>query len=95
MCAENGRAGFEAARKFLPHAIVSDVRMAGGDGIELLKNVHEANLEPSPAVFLITGFADITPAQAESLGARGMLSKPFNLKQLRELVVDSVSHAKP
>jgi CheY-like chemotaxis protein len=89
--ADSGRAAFEIAKRVCPHVIVSDVRMAGGDGIELLKSVRGSSLNPQPAFFLITGFSDVTPDEAEKLGAQGMLSKPFNLKQLREMVIASAN----
>ena len=84
--AENGRSAFELAKLVHPDLIVSDVRMPGGDGIELLNRIKDLPQSPSPYFFLITGFADMSPEEATSLGAQGMLSKPFNLKQLRELV---------
>lgn len=88
--AENGRSAFELAKLVHPHLIVSDVRMSGGDGIELLNRIKELPQNPSPYVFLITGFADMSLEVALSLGAQGMLSKPFNLKQLRELVSETL-----
>ncbi len=89
--AENGRSAFELAKVVHPDLIVSDVRMPGGDGIELLSRVKDLPQKPSPHVFLITGFADVSPEEATSMGARGMLSKPFNLKQLRDLVSETLS----
>lgn len=88
--AENGRVAFEIAQRVLPDAIVSDIRMPGGDGIELLKSVRSEMPSPQPRVFLITGFADVTVDQAKEMGAQGMLPKPFNLRQLREMVVRSL-----
>ena len=84
--AENGRSAFDLAKLVHPDLILSDVRMPGGDGIELLSRIKDLPQNPSPYVFLITGFADMSPEEATSLGAQGMLAKPFNLKQLRELV---------
>lgn len=88
--AENGVAAFELVQKVHPDAIVSDIRMPGGDGVELLKKVRSSALPVQPKVFLITGFADVTAQQAKELGAQGMLAKPFNLRQLREMVLKAL-----
>lgn len=89
--AENGQAAYELAMKIHPDAIVSDIRMPGGDGIELLKRIRSSVLKKQPRVILITGFADVTMEQAKEMGAQGMLPKPFNLRQLRELVVNTLA----
>lgn len=89
--AANGRIAFDVCMQQKPDAIVSDVRMPGGDGIELLKRLREAML-PMPKIIYITGFADITPEEANSLGVQGMLYKPFSLKELRALLIEKLNH---
>lgn len=91
--AGNGKVAFDMAQEILPDAIVSDIRMAGGDGIELLKRVRSSSLTPAPKVVLITGFADLTVEEATSMGAQGMLPKPFNLRQLRQMVIDLLAES--
>jgi CheY-like chemotaxis protein len=61
--------------------IISDIRMPGGTGVELLKTVKARNIL-NPPVVLITGFADITPEEAYAEGAEALLSKPFQLDDL-------------
>lgn len=61
--------------------IVSDIRMPGGTGIDLLDYVKSTN-PSTPAVILITGFADIIPEDAFNKGAEALLSKPFLLDDL-------------
>lgn len=88
--AKNGREAYELAIKILPQVILSDVRMPGGDGVELLKQVRATYKTAPPHIFLITGFADIQADQAQALGGQGLVSKPFNLKQLRDQVIAAV-----
>lgn len=88
--ARNGKEAFELALKELPQVILSDVRMPGGDGVELLKKIRATYESIPPHVFLITGFADIQADQAQALGGQGLVSKPFNLKQLRDQVIEAV-----
>ena len=73
--------------------IVSDIRMPGVTGLEILEGIHET--EWFVPMILITAFgSDQVHQEAEELGAAGMFDKPFDIKQLidriREvLVLDS------
>jgi len=80
--------GFSSAQAFLdvltPDArgcIVSDVRMPGMDGVELLKTLKRRHcLMP---VILITGHADVTVAvQAMKAGAAEFVQKPYESEML-------------
>ena len=84
--------GFSSAQSFLeslrPDArgcIVSDVRMPGMDGVELLKTLKQRHcLLP---VILITGHADVAVAvQAMKAGASEFVQKPFDSELLLRLV---------
>lgn len=66
--------------------IVSDIRMPGGTGVDLLDIVKAKNVS-IPPVILITGFADITTEDAFNKGAEALLNKPFKLDDLIKLVV--------
>jgi DNA-binding response OmpR family regulator len=88
--AANGKAALELIKKNSFHAVVSDVRMPGGDGVELLKAVKGIDAD-KPIIILITGFADLTPAQAYHFGADGFIAKPFSLKVLRERVQSALA----
>lgn len=61
--------------------IISDIRMPGGTGVELLKTVKARNIF-FPPIILITGFADVTPEEAYAEGAEALLNKPFQLDEL-------------
>lgn len=79
-----------AAQKVLEHEfidlIVSDIRMPGGTGIDLLDFVKNKNVNVPPVV-LITGFADISLEDAFNKGAEALLNKPFKLDDLIRMVV--------
>jgi CheY-like chemotaxis protein len=65
--------------------IVTDVRMPGFSGLEMLEYLQYAGIGV-PAI-LITGFGDArTRAQARSLGADMVLDKPFDVDALRAAV---------
>jgi CheY-like chemotaxis protein len=61
--------------------VLSDVRMPGGNGIELLKWVRTEC--PLSMIFLImTGYSDVSLADALSLGAHGLFAKPVDLEKI-------------
>jgi CheY-like chemotaxis protein len=64
--------------------IVSDIRMPGATGIDLLKYIKSRDVK-SPPIILITGFADITLQDAYHLGAEALINKPFKLEELIRL----------
>ncbi len=66
--------------------IVSDIRMPGGTGIDLLDSV-KARDAINPPVILITGFADITVEDAYNKGAEALVNKPFKLDDLIKMVL--------
>lgn len=71
--------------------IVSDVRMPGCSGLELLDCLR--TLDCAVPVILITAFGDAeTHAQARDLGAALLLDKPFEMDELRRAVRGAVRH---
>lgn len=82
MEASNGREALELAKKHQFDIILSDIRMPGGDGVTLTRELRE--LHPAkPVLVLITGFADLRSDEAFSLGADGYMPKPFRLEELK------------
>ena len=68
-----------------PGVVVSDIRMPGVDGLQLLKQLHEQDAELP--VLLITGHGDVPLAvQAMRAGAYDFLEKPFASEDLLESV---------
>ncbi len=70
--------------------IVSDIRMPGVTGLEVLEGIHEADW--FVPMILITAFGnDEVHRRAADLGAAGMLDKPFEIedliKRIREILV--------
>jgi DNA-binding NtrC family response regulator len=76
---------FEA---FAPQVVVTDLKMPGMDGIELIKKLR-AEADP-PAVVVMTAFGAVeTAVDAMRAGAADYLSKPINLSELL-VVLDRV-----
>jgi CheY-like chemotaxis protein len=66
--------------------IISDIRMPGSTGVDLLKKVRSEN-NAGPAIILITGFADIDSSEAFALGAESLIHKPFDIDSLLKCVL--------
>jgi len=72
-----------------PDMIVSDVRMPGESGLDLLRRVREAR--PELPFLLVTAFADVREAvDALKLGAVDYLAKPVDLDELLAAVRDTL-----
>ena len=68
-----------------PDIVLSDIRMPGMDGIELLKLLRERT--PDVDVVLMTAFDDMpTVVSAMREGAFDFLVKPVNLDELEEVL---------
>ena len=72
----NGAEGLEAFAKEKPSIVITDIKMPGMDGIEVLEKIKER--DPDTEVIIITGHGDIDNA-IESLkyGASDFINKPI------------------
>lgn len=74
---ESGSAFLAALETLQPGCIVSDVRMPGVDGLELLRKLRELGVDMP--VIIITGHADVPLAVgAMKAGASDFIEKPFD-----------------
>ncbi|MDZ4677794.1 MAG: response regulator [Oligoflexia bacterium] len=86
--ASNGKIAFDIMKTQKVDIILSDIRMPGGDGVELLKKIRQLNPD-IPILMFITGFSDITPQEAIKLGAHKVFEKPFN----RQVILSEIYKA--
>ena len=69
-----------------PDVIVTDVRMPGHSGLEMLAAMRRAGW--TTPVVLITGFGDRwLHDHARQLGAAAVLDKPFDIEELRNVLL--------
>lgn len=74
-----------SAGRVLPDVVVTDVRMPGLTGLDLLRAMRRAGLRIP--VIVITAFGHETiHREAFALGASAVLDKPFDLDELREVI---------
>lgn len=87
-CAQDGKEAHQKVTDTNFDVIVSDIRMPEGGGLEILKYLR-ATKSLLPAVYLVTGNPDHALEEALSLGARGVIAKPFSLVDLVRLVANT------
>ncbi|CAH0527311.1 nitrogen regulation protein NR(I) [Vibrio hippocampi] len=81
-----------ALERELPDVLVSDIRMPGIDGIELLHRVQE--MAPDLPVIIMTAHSDLDAAvNAYQKGAFEYLPKPFDIDETLTLVERAIVHS--
>lgn len=76
------------------HAVITDLRMEGMDGMALFESLSHNN--PSLPVIILTAHGTIPDAvTATQKGVFGYLTKPFDSKQLLELLAQAVQIGNP
>jgi signal transduction histidine kinase len=82
LCAQNGHEALGLYREQRPPIVLTDIKMPGMDGIELLKSVKREN--PDAEIIMITGHGDMELA-IESLKHRAtdFVTKPINVASLK------------
>ena len=83
--AADGPSGLEAYQREAVDVVLTDIRMPGMEGIELLARLK--SMQPELPVIMLTAFGTIDSAvEAMRLGAFDYLTKPFSRDQLRASV---------
>ena len=73
---ESGAAGLAAFQREPADFVITDLKMAGLDGVEVLRRLRE--LDPDCPTLLVTAFGTVEAAvEAMKLGALDVLQKPF------------------
>ncbi|KRB89192.1 nitrogen regulation protein NR(I) [Noviherbaspirillum sp. Root189] len=81
----NAREALDALQTSVPQVLVSDIRMPGESGLELLQAVKAKH--PGLPVIVITAFSDLDSAVAAFQGgAFEYLAKPFDIDKAVELI---------
>ena len=87
--AENSETALKRLKSESFGLIISDIKMPGISGIDLLKKIK--TLHPEIPVIMITAFASANDAvEAMKLGAEDYITKPFNLDELKLIIEKSL-----
>jgi two-component system, sensor histidine kinase and response regulator len=86
-------AGIKLLKEKQPDAVITDIRMPGASGIDGLRRIRE--IDPHVAVIMLTGFGALETAQeALRLGANDYISKPFDAREMREVIGRNVERTR-
>jgi signal transduction histidine kinase len=76
LAAENGAAGLEVFRKERPPIVLTDIKMPGMDGLQVLRKIKEES--PDTEVIMITGHGDLELAiKSLKFDATDFITKPI------------------
>lgn len=91
--AGDGRRALEMIASFAPDVVVLDYNLPGENGLQIYREMLRHGTRPIGCV-MITGcpLEQIT-APANKLGIRYVLSKPFSLSELQQLIDQSAEEA--
>lgn len=85
LTAPNGSAGLEEIRNSAFDLVVTDLKMPGIDGLELLDQVKK--IQPDISVVIMTAYASVeTAVQALKSGAADYIMKPFTPDEIEHVV---------
>jgi len=85
--------GLQLLNEKRPDAIVMDIRMPGMTGIEGLRRIRQ--IDPHLSVIMLTGFGALeTAKEALRLGANDYISKPFDAREMREVISRNVERTR-
>ncbi|MBV1915397.1 MAG: nitrogen regulation protein NR(I) [Pseudomonadales bacterium] len=91
-CFETGDAALQQLQNDKPDVLLSDIRMPGTDGLELLAQIHQSH--PNLPVIIMTAHSDLDSAvSAYQGGAFEYLPKPFDIDDATNIVDRALAHA--
>jgi signal transduction histidine kinase len=85
--------GIKLLKEKQPDTIVMDIRMPGISGIEGLRQIRE--IDPHLSVIMLTGFGALeTAKEALRLGANDYISKPFDAREMQQVIDRNVERTR-
>ncbi len=89
LLAEDGETGLTIFQDEQPDLVITDLRLPGINGIDVLKAVKEKN--PITPVIIITGFEDLqSTISAMQYGAYEYLEKPLDLIRFKHMITKAI-----
>ncbi|GLC26307.1 sigma-54-dependent transcriptional regulator [Roseisolibacter agri] len=89
--ASNATEGLSEYERFRPHLVFMDIKMAGLDGLEALRQLKQS--DPGALVVMISGHATIkTAVEATQAGAYDILEKPLDTDRILVLLRNALEH---
>lgn len=81
--AEDGESALNLIEKYMPHLVVTDIKMPVMDGLELCRELY--SFYPAIQILIVSGYNEFELAQkAIEYGVKGFLLKPLSTQRLQE-----------
>ncbi len=91
--ASNGMEGIEKAREYDFHILITDYKMPGMNGIEMIREIHKFKRDFK--ILVLTAFAgEITDDMVKELSISAVLQKPVDLGNLERLITQLLLNPK-
>jgi Nif-specific regulatory protein len=89
--APTGTAALERINEGPFDVVLSDLKMGGNDGLDVLRTVK--SLQPATAVILMTAFGSVhTAVEAMRIGAFDYVLKPFEIEEMEIKIAKALEH---
>lgn len=91
LTAEDGKAGFEAAKRELPDLILMDVVMPNLNGFQATRSItREPTTAHIPVILVTTKDQDTDRVWGMRQGAKAYLTKPFSEVELSDAILKTI-----
>ncbi len=85
--ASNGIDGLEQFKLYEPDLVITDIRMPGMDGLEMIKKIRK--IKDKTKIIMLSAHSETKSLlEAIEIGVNGYMLKPFQTKQLYKLIED-------
>ncbi len=85
--AADGNEALALAQQHHPDIVLADVSLSGMDGLQLLRQLREAEeTRDTPVVFISSQAVESQITEAIALGAKGYIRKPFTSDQVTDYI---------
>ncbi|MBJ6980693.1 MULTISPECIES: twitching motility response regulator PilH [unclassified Luteimonas] len=92
LTAEDGAAGFEAAKRELPDLVLMDVVMPNLNGFQATRSItREPTTRHIPVILVTTKDQETDKVWGMRQGARAYLTKPFSESELAEAITSVIA----
>ena len=85
--APDGPSGLDMVKNVQPDIVLVDLMMPGMDGYEVCRRLVSDKATAKTPIVLLTARQNLDPARVRASGARGVITKPFDLDALAPAIV--------
>lgn len=89
--AENGNTAFDLLRNQQFDAVITDIRMPGGSGTALIRNINSHFGNNKPKIFVCSGYNDVAPQEIEAMLVTHTFNKPFDREKFIQVITTELN----